>query len=69
VLVADYQVPSSRARRFLFSALHAFEYLESDDFSGYTRRDMAERLRDADFEVEAPCDAGAYRIWPCRVAA
>ena len=69
VLVADYRVPSSRARSFLFHALHAFEYLESDDFSGYTRRDMAERLRDADFEVEAPCDAGAYRIWPCRVAA
>ena len=68
VLVADYRVPSSRGRGFLFRALHAFEYLESDDFSGYTERDMAERLGDADFEVEAPCDTGAYRIWPCRVA-
>jgi len=68
VLVADYRVPSGRARGFLFRALHAFEYLESDDFSGYTGRDMAERLQDAGFTVEAPCDTGAYRIWPCRVA-
>jgi ubiquinone/menaquinone biosynthesis C-methylase UbiE len=69
VLVADYRVPRSRARGLLFRVSHAFEYLESDDFSGYTGRDMVERLEDADFAVEPPCDAGAYRIWPCRVAA
>jgi ubiquinone/menaquinone biosynthesis C-methylase UbiE len=69
VLVADYRVPRSRARGLLFRALHAFEYLESDDFVGYTAREMGERLEAADFRVEEPFDAGAYRIWPCRVEA
>jgi ubiquinone/menaquinone biosynthesis C-methylase UbiE len=67
VLIADYRVPRRRGRGLLFRLLYAFEYLESDDFSGYTGRDMAERLADADFEIDAPCDTGAYRIWPCRV--
>lgn len=67
VLVADYRVPRRRGPGLLFRLLHAFEYLESDDFAGYTARDLSDRLRTADFRLEAPADAGAYRIWSCRV--
>jgi hypothetical protein len=69
VLIADYRVPEGRIRGLLFRATHAFEYLESDDFWSYTARDMGRRLAEADFRVGAPLDAGAYRIWPCRVTA
>ena len=67
VLFADYRVPRSRGRGLLFRAVHAFEYLESDDFVSYTSRQMDERLEAAEFRVEAHVDTGAYRIWRCRV--
>lgn len=68
VLVADYRVPRTPGRSLLFRAVHAFEYLESDDFAGFAAREMSERLEAADLRVETPFDAGAYRIWPCRVS-
>jgi len=67
VLVADYRVPSGRGRALLFRTLRAYEYLESDDFEGYAARDVGARLTAARLRVEPPWDAGAYRIWPCRV--
>ena len=67
VLVADYRVPTAGWRRVLFRVFRAFEYLESDDFEGFTRIDVRERLEEAGLAVEPPWDAGLYRIWPCRV--
>jgi ubiquinone/menaquinone biosynthesis C-methylase UbiE len=58
-----------RARRgALFRLSRAFEYLESDDFGSYVAGDFRARLEAAGLAVEAPFDAGAYRIWPCRVS-
>jgi ubiquinone/menaquinone biosynthesis C-methylase UbiE len=68
VLVADYRVPTAAWRRVLFRVFRAFEYLESDDFEGYTSVEVRERLEGAGLAVEAPWDAASYRIWPCRVA-
>ena len=67
VVVADYRVPRG-ARGWLFRALHVYEYLESDDFGSYASSDPAQRLAEAGLEVDPPSDAGAFRIWPCRVA-
>jgi hypothetical protein len=47
--------------------MRAFEYLESDDFEGYTAGDLRARLEQAGFGVEETWDEGPYRIWPCRV--
>lgn len=68
VVVADYRVPPG-ARGWLFRALHVYEYLESDDFETYASSDPGGRLVRAGFVPESPRDAGAYRIWPCRVTA
>lgn len=68
VVVADYRVPTG-ARGRLFRAFHAYEYLESDDFEGYASHDLGQRLEAAGLSLEDPSDTGAYRIWPCRVAA
>lgn len=67
VLVAEYRVPRRGWRRLLFGARNAFEYLESDDFSGFLRRDMPERLLSAGLLPDRCHDAGPYRIWSCRV--
>jgi len=67
VLVADYRVPVAAWRRVLFRLFRAFEYLESDDFEGYTSVDVRERLERAGLVVEPPWDVALYRIWPCRV--
>jgi len=66
VVVADYRVPPG-PRGWLFRGLHAYEYLESDDFEGYASLDLGRRLALAGLAVEPPADAGAYRIWSCRV--
>jgi ubiquinone/menaquinone biosynthesis C-methylase UbiE len=68
VLVADYRVPRGRRAGWFFRALRFYEYLESDDFEGYAGWDMLARLEAAEFQVKTPRDAGAYRVWPCRVA-
>lgn len=68
VLIADYRVPSRGWRRLLFRVARAFEYVESDDFEGFAAGDLAGSLEAADFGLEAPWDAGPYRIWPCRVS-
>jgi ubiquinone/menaquinone biosynthesis C-methylase UbiE len=68
VLVADYRVPAGVWGGALFRLSRAFEYLESDDFGGYLARDFRARLEAAGLRVDAPFDAGAYRVWPCRVA-
>jgi ubiquinone/menaquinone biosynthesis C-methylase UbiE len=67
VVVADYRVPSGTARGLLFRARRAYEYLESDDFEGYAVRDVPARLESCGLRVEAPYDAGSYRIWSCAV--
>jgi ubiquinone/menaquinone biosynthesis C-methylase UbiE len=66
LLVADYRVPRGAAR-WVFSAYHAYEYLESDDFESFTSRDLGARLAEAGLRPGPPHDVGAYRIWPCRV--
>jgi ubiquinone/menaquinone biosynthesis C-methylase UbiE len=68
VLVADYRVPSRGWRRLLFRLVRAFEYVESDDFESFATRDLGERLAAAGLGVEAPWDAGPFRVWPCRVS-
>jgi ubiquinone/menaquinone biosynthesis C-methylase UbiE len=67
VLVADYRVPAGGWQRVLFRVFRAFEHLESEDFEGFTRVDVRERLERAGFHVEPPWDVALYRIWPCRV--
>ena len=66
VVIAEYRVPEGLAR-LAFRAGRVFEYLESDDFEGFVRRDLRARLEETGFAVGAPVDVGAYRIWPCRV--
>ena len=68
VLVADYRVPANAWGGALFRLSRAFEYLESDDLGSYVAGDFRARLEAAGLAVEAPVDAGAYRIWPCRVS-
>jgi ubiquinone/menaquinone biosynthesis C-methylase UbiE len=67
VLVADYRVPAAGWRRTLFRAVRLFEYFESDDFEGFASLDLREHLEQVGLAIEKPWDAGAYRIWPCRV--
>jgi hypothetical protein len=67
VLVGEYRVPAPGWRRRFFQLRRAYEYLESDDFPGFTARDVGLRLAAVGLSVESPVDAGAYRIWPCRV--
>ena len=67
VVVAEYRVPRSRWRGLLFRAGAAYEYLESDDFPGFLRRDVEDRLAEAGLTPAPPHDVGAYRIWPCRL--
>jgi ubiquinone/menaquinone biosynthesis C-methylase UbiE len=68
VLIADYRVPPRGWSRLLFHVMRAFEYLESDDFEGYTAGDLRARLEKAGFDVGETRDEGPYRIWPCRVS-
>ena len=67
MLVAEYRVPAPGWRRRCFQLVRAYEYLESDDFQGFTSRDVGSRLASVGFSVESPLDEGPYRIWPCRV--
>lgn len=69
VVIADYRVPSGAGPGLLFRARRIYEYLESDDFAGYAGADPARRLAAAALHVEEPWDAGAFRIWSCRVVA
>ena len=69
VLVAEYRVPSQRLASLRFRLRHAFEYLESDDFPAFVRRDVQERLEAAGLVVVDAADAGPYRLWRCRVPA
>lgn len=66
VLLADYRVPPEGARRMLFRAARAFEYLESDDFEGFIRRDPGQMLEEAGLRVTREVDRAGYRIWVCR---
>lgn len=68
VVVAEYRMPSPGLASTLFSLRHIFEYLESDDFPAFVRRDMRERLHEAGFTVDDVEDAGRYRLWRCRPA-
>lgn len=68
VVVAEYRVPESRWGRALFRIGRAFEFLESDDFSSFLARPMAERLEEAGLKIEVVTNAGFYRVWSCRVA-
>ena len=65
VLVAEYRVPPTGWRRQAFRLGRIFEYLESDNFAGFLAGDFRERLVAAGFAVDAPSDAGAYRVWRC----
>lgn len=67
VVVADYAVPRRGARRLAFRALHAFEYLESDDFAGFLARGMHGWLEGAGLAVEHIAQAGSYGVFRCRV--
>ncbi len=67
VVIAEYHVPRESVRGMMFRVTRMFEYLESDDFGRFVRRDFRERLDAASLSVHAPRDIGAYRIWSCRV--
>ena len=67
VVVAEYRVPRNRRAAALFRLARLFEYVESDDFAGFLRRDVKGRLETAGFDVDSPHDVGAFRVWPCRV--
>jgi ubiquinone/menaquinone biosynthesis C-methylase UbiE len=67
VVVAEYAVPPGGLRRLAFRTLHAFEYLESDDFAGFLAHGMPRWLEAAGLVPERPVRAGAYGLWPCRV--
>jgi demethylmenaquinone methyltransferase/2-methoxy-6-polyprenyl-1,4-benzoquinol methylase len=67
VLVGEYRVPAPGWRRGFFQLRRAYEYLESDDFQGFTSVDVGSRLAAVGFSVESPLDEGPYRIWPCHV--
>ncbi len=66
VVVAEYRVPPPGLASRLFSLRHLFEYLESDDFPAFVRRDMRERLDEVGLRVDDVADAGRYRLWRCR---
>ncbi|MCC6641936.1 MAG: class I SAM-dependent methyltransferase [Deltaproteobacteria bacterium] len=65
VLVAEYRVPAQGLSARLFSLRHAFEYLESDDFPAFVRRDVTDRLACAGLRVDDVADVGRYRLWLC----
>jgi demethylmenaquinone methyltransferase/2-methoxy-6-polyprenyl-1,4-benzoquinol methylase len=67
VLVAEYAVPPRGPRRLAFRALHAFEYVESDDFGGFLARSVRARLEEVGLAVRATVRLGAYGLWCCRV--
>ena len=67
VVIADYRVPRDRYAALLFRVARCFEYLESDDFEPFVRRDFGARLQDAGLVVDRPHDVAGYRVWPCRV--
>jgi SAM-dependent methyltransferase len=69
VVVADYRVPRSRLGRVGFRALRAFEYLESDAFEPFVRRDFEQRLAGAGLRPIRSEDVGSYRIWICEAGA
>jgi hypothetical protein len=69
VLVAEYEVPPRGARRLAFRALHAFEYLESDDFAGFLARGMPARLEEAGLAPDLVVRTGSYVVWSCGVQA
>jgi ubiquinone/menaquinone biosynthesis C-methylase UbiE len=67
VVVAEYRVPRLQGPGLRFRLKRLYEYVESDDFEGFVRHDVASRLAGAGFTVGSPRDVGAYRVWPCRV--
>ena len=69
VVIAEYRVPRDGRRRLLFHMSRAFEYVESDDFRGFIRRDLGARLAHAGLVVGAAHDVGAYRVWVCHLRA
>lgn len=68
VVVAEYRVPAGALARRWFSLRHCFEYLESDDFPAFLRRDVGSRLEAAGLAIAAVRDAGRFRLWRCRPA-
>jgi ubiquinone/menaquinone biosynthesis C-methylase UbiE len=66
VLVAEYRVPAHGLASRLFSLRHAFEYLESDDFPAFVRREVSDRLAAAGLPIADVADVGRYRLWLCR---
>ena len=69
VVVAEYRVPTGGLAFHVFSLRHIFEYLESDDFPAFVRRDMGDRLEAAGLAIADVRDSGRYRLWRCRPAA
>jgi ubiquinone/menaquinone biosynthesis C-methylase UbiE len=67
VVVAEYAVPRRGARRLAFRALHAFEYLESDDFAGFLARGMGGWLEEAGLAVDRAGGNGSYAVFTCSV--
>jgi ubiquinone/menaquinone biosynthesis C-methylase UbiE len=67
VVVAEYAVPRPGARRLAFRALHAFEYLESDDFAGFLARGMRSWLEEAGLAAPSLARIGSYAVFTCRV--
>jgi ubiquinone/menaquinone biosynthesis C-methylase UbiE len=67
VVVAEYAVPPRGARRAAFRALHAYEYLESDDFAAFLARGMRGWLDEAGLGVAHLAGTGSYAVFTCRV--
>ena len=65
VVIGEYRVPTGRGAALLFRATRSFEYLESDDFPHFLRRDLGERLEGAGLTVHSVRHVGAYGIWSC----
>lgn len=66
ILVAEYRVPERGLAAHLFRLRHAFEYLESDDFPAFVRRDVSDRLSASGLAIDGVADIGRYRLWRCR---
>jgi ubiquinone/menaquinone biosynthesis C-methylase UbiE len=67
VVVAEYEVPPRGARRLAFRALHAFEYLESDDFASFLARGALGCMEDAGLSADLHVRTGSYAVWSCQV--